>query len=486
VSISQDLKGDLSFYTNLNIGDTKPVIDNDYHKIRFYAFINGLSCFTCIKTLINLSNYVNTFDNCEIVLFLQSENYDLSKENLIKENWRYKIINDQIGAYKKLYEIKNSPVCLLLNDTGLVKFIGIPGSSSHFDIDNFKKTIFELSNNSSNERKSSIVLPKLKEIKLKSKNINFSKIGKILQGYWEKKKGYFLFYGFQSKKLIVFDSTGMYVKQKDFSNFLHPFFTFSSKYKDKYIFTDFDSKYNLSFYFYDLASKSIKKFYTVHPKNGHYPLYTYLFLNDSILVSSYWLDNKFIAKRESNNYSFSIYNILSNESKEAGVFDRYYLKYHLRNYFHLDFCSNNKNQIVMIQNFTDSLRVYDISGKFVNSLYINYDKKYYYYNWKKSFGKLNKKSSLEDIKMLADSVTNLCASQCLLYDNTINRYYIIYQKYFKSITNDKEYRYFIHTIPNNNQDYYLGRNKPFYVDDGNIYCFKQGKDFISINIFKLK
>ena len=484
ISLSENLKNGIKYYTSTKLNQKLPVYNNKHYKIRFYVFVDELSCYTCIKSLINISEYVISFNDSEIILFLKSENFELSKNQLIKQGWKYDIVNDKIAAYKKLYGIKNNPVCLVLNDTGVVKFIGIPGSASFFNIDKFKRVISKLSKTDTiSHENSKLNLPQIKQIILDKKNL--SQVGKIIQATIDKILSYYLIWSFQSKKLFIYDFDGKLVKVKDFSNFFHPVFTFTSRYKNKIVFEDFDNKFNLKFYTYNLITDSVNFLYIKKTKDKYYPIYTYVLINDSLLVNGYWLDESML-KNNTKSHSFSIYNFSTKRSTDAGIFDKYYYDYFLFNFYHIDFCTNNRNQIVMIQNFSDSLRFYDTNGKYLHSIYINYDKRYYFFRWKDAFSKLNNKTNIEEFKKLTDSVSNLTDSQSLLYDKKKNVYYIIYKKYFINPSGQKVYGYYIHCIPSKNEDIYLGTNKPFYVENGKIYCVQKEPENMFINIFSIE
>ncbi len=479
LTFSRQIDNNFDYYSDAELNKQFPVYDNVDYSIRFYAFVDEVSCFTCIQSLKNLISYLNDeAKNTEIIIFLHSENFKLSKKVFVKENFKVKIINDKIEAYKNLYKVKNNPVCYLLDNSGKVRFIGVPGSASFFNINDFRNTISKLLKQKNKQHINDYTITK--KIILK---VNSNEIGNILQAFWDTDTEKFLLWDFKGKNSYQFDSTGKLINKKDFSNYKNPIFTFASKYKKEYVFSDFDFDYNLHFYRYNIISDSINKLYSINAKDNKYPLYTYLLVNDTFLVSAYWLDKSMLNK---NSNSFSINNIITNKSIDAGIFDNYYYKYYLFNFYHSDFCLNNENQIAFIQNFSDSLRFYDLEGHFINSKFINYDSSFYYYNWKIVFSKLNSKTKIYKLKALADSVTNLCDAQCLLFDKITNKFFIIYQKYFVNNSNHKEYRYFVHTIPNTNKDYFLGKNKPFFVRNNILYCTKKDNDMLLINLIKLK
>jgi len=486
IGVSQGNSEPLKYYTNHQVSDRIITFSNESYSARYYAFADALSCFTCMQTLVNSANYINGKINAEIILFLHSDNFAANSKYLKKMGWKFLIIDDKIGAYKNLYEIKKNPVCFLSDNFGQIRFIGVPGNTKLFNGKIFEEACSKLSEEKIQNLNSKLEL--IDEIKIKLDSNTLSSLSKIWYAHYNDNEKLFLFYIFHSKELLIVDTTGNIIKSKTFENFVRPICSSGRIFKDNILFVDYDYEQNSHFYNYNIKTDSIKYVYSVYfSKDSAVLDYDYLQYDDSTIIKPSYLWGRHISSNGKNLNLLHIYNINQNTLINAGRFAQIYDDYPLKNYFKCGLTLDNDNNIIVAQHFSDSLNFYNNNGVLLKSKIIHYDTNYYFNYWREAFSKLDTSSNIEEFKKLSDTVSMLPVNP-VLFDKTTGKPAIIYMNKEEFPDGKFDYVYYLNLVDKDSKyDYkFPYYNMPFYINNKIVYCLQHLDSSLTINVFKLK
>lgn len=140
-------------YSNLNVGDRVNMIKNTSgstnHSYHIYLFSDVNSCSLCMSSIQEIYQELSALYNIEVILFIGgiSSNNISQLKNQYPSSW--KIISDEIFAYKSLFKVNQYPFYYLLDKKGTI--IAMDKGGGELD----KKSILDLlnkrKNNNSNE-----------------------------------------------------------------------------------------------------------------------------------------------------------------------------------------------------------------------------------------------------------------------------------------------------------------------------------------------
>ncbi|MCX7736605.1 MAG: hypothetical protein N2319_07805 [Candidatus Kapabacteria bacterium] len=468
----------------MKINDTLEVYDDNIFDGRLYIFIDETNCFTCHLSNLNIAKSVDLVGNFQIVLFVKTKSINFF--NKVKEElkWPFNIVFDFAGAYCKLYGVKNSPICYLMNNEGIIKFIGIPGNANLFNSTEFKSILDYWQTNNFEKEISKLQI--IKSIIVKSDSTLLSpNIININNAIYIKKIGAYFFWDFASKNLIIADTSGNFIKFRKFNEFSRPVFSLNEAYYESIPFVDLDYNMNAKLFLFDPFKESISYSCIFTPDTLQYPFVNYFQINDSLFSVSLIPKGHNTLMSNKGLNSFRIYNLKNGHFKNVGSYDVNYYQYPLLRFFQQHFNLINSDTLIEIQNFSNKLNYFDINGNFIRSELIEFDSTHYFKKWKFYFSKLVYNSPVEEFKKLSDSITKISETNGLLFDKVTRKVYIVYQK--KEKNNFENIKYFLHLhsqyYSNDIEitDYY----KPFYIENGIVHCCKLINNRINIILFKL-
>lgn len=418
----------MNLYSDNKIKDTIPIFGKTDNKIHAYFFVDQNSCFTCNETIKNISNYLSKKYNSKNVLFLNaSESFDTLQFRK-RNNWEYSLVLDFMGAYKKLYNIKQFPFMYLTNNDGTIEYMGIPGSGNYFDLD----TISVIANKIINLQEDEFIINGLKLLNkqvIRNQTYNTIEIHEPFSAHQYSDSKNIVISSIDNNKLYLVDSNSILINELQLDKFginRHTLVQGNLKNDDVYVYT-ISPECSGTIHKIDLINNtcdSILKCNHLQDENT-LPYFSVKKLNDSIFLINQmpYSYNKVTCQEP----TIRMYKTGSDYfSKSIGKLDSTYVKYYLINYFGTEFCLDIHNNIYEYQNFTDSIFYYDLINNKKESYPISFDSTFYKYDWKSEFDKINNDTDIEIVKTLRYKVSSLKYNNAMIYDTINDDVYIFY------------------------------------------------------------
>ena len=432
----------IAYYTDLKLGDTIRVYEEGNYQYRVFAFISDNNCFTCMKSLVNVCNYLNN-DTCKIVSIVSTK-YDNFLEKFKKDyQWNYDLIIDKIGAYRHLYKINQDPVYIITNNNGVINYIGVPGSAKLFNFDTIKNITKNLKSNS----KINDIFSNYLDIKeLTSSHEIFEKNNfSPYSGYFNKNANLYLISSLTDNVLYKFSETGDLVDKIDFSNFInrHTLVKGANNQIKPHIFS-IENMMNGSIFEIDFNNKKIDTVLTCNwdtLKSYALPWVRSLMINDTtFIINQYSYSQSKIAEIPSMKVYFK-----NGSTSNIGKFDSKYIQYYLPSYTYSFLCLGNNSNIYEIQNLSDTIHLYNLSGKVIKNIYCDFDTTTYKRLSKEKLSSLNKSTPIEQIMDLQYHQSSISDESGILYDLVKSNIYVIYQTKVRTVGGEIVVNKYLHS-----------------------------------------
>jgi hypothetical protein len=473
------------YHTNLAVGDTIKVLDNEYKKFRVYSFVNEQNCFTCMQSLTNVCNELHRLEKSSQILTFISTKSNTFLNNFKEEyKWKYEITMDPIEAYKNLYHVKLFPLFLLTDNNGVIFYIGLPGSVNNFEF----KDIFLALKKIQEEQKEDLSVKNLEfQKKIYLLDSNGGKISD-LKPFWCQKNEIsdnYIIPDIINNKIFMFDSNGKSLGSILLKPYGIQYFLLSQGnvqneeiylincdlMKKKYIYKADIRKQKLDTLIYCDESKMIV--------DNYYPHLPILKLDDSTFFIG---QIKYDFKKIQNEPLYKSYTINSDRHLQIGIIDSLFARSNFHNFFSTSITVDNNNNIYTIQNFKEKIDVYNFEGKKLKEIKCHFDTTYYYNNWHEDFNNFNRTTPFYKVTNLRFKLTSPDENNALIYDRKKNKIYVTYHK----ILDDNNLEYFIHSP----QDSEEGKNStdialpvncfPVQIDNGILSVLRKIDGFYCI------
>ncbi len=417
----------VEFSTDYKIGEQLPRYDKKYYDLKVLIFVDELSCITCIESMKNVSEYIMKNSNAQIVLFFIASSDNYLDKYINKIDWKYDAVHDFAGAYKNLFKIKEVPFMFITNNSGVIYYMGIPGSAKYFDIDSIQNAV-ELIKHKKNELFSAIGLKEIDK-----KPVNNSKAKQILinqpfSAHENLISKNIVVSSLEGNALYLLDSNANLLADVGLDKFgldRHTMVHGNLKNEEAYIYTVSQNGIN-TIHEVDIKEKKIIFSLKCEPRLDENTL---PFFN----VHKY-NDNTFFINQKTYNYSgrseaeptIRSYSSNSSNSLSFGTLANTYNDYYLSNYVGSDFCFDNNSNIYEIQNFSDSLNIYNINSNNKKSIKINFDTTKFRHKWRDCFKGVSDETDIELIKNLRYKISSRSYNHAIFYDNAKDNIYIVY------------------------------------------------------------
>jgi len=475
------------YYTNLKENDTIVVYGYRQHDVHSYFFIDEISCFTCVQSVKNVLALIKKNTKYNVVFFIRASSKQ-SYENIVK---LYNIdkemaVHDIVGAYQKLYGIKQFPVMMMTNRDGIIQYIGIPGKTS-FDSEKInvvlqKSTIPSL--------KSSIQPSIKQKIVVSSNNYPLKKDHIVTCTYSIKDDKLYL-WKFNSHNLYVIQMNGKveqsFSMDDDYSSLFSgtnvPVLGNGNIHGKNIPFSILNMSGHSTLMSFNTETKKFSEITVLHQDDYTYPFFPITVINDSIYVSALRYKEKGFPQTWNVTPSFRV--IENGIAKKYGTLDEIVIQYPISRFYHQATATDTAGNIIELENFSEKVRIYNTRGELLYSIKCSFSPKYWNYKWKDYFSQLNVDSPVQSFMNLQDSVTKIAESDGILVDQSTGKLAVVYQKNAINSSNNRYVRYFVHFPASTLNDIALPNDaKPFRYHKGIIYCIESENEDLYITSYQ--
>lgn len=483
-------------YTTHTVGDTVFTYGEDNrYAARLYAFIDADSCGTCIQDLSNIAHVLSAKKDVQIVLFVQSQKEFATEQFRTKYNWNFPLVHDVATAYRKLYNITRSPLCLLTDGAGVITFIGIPGTST-FTPQAIEATL----------ERAKKVRPFAESLTRLQKNVVVYADGTPVRnwitqfGTHMRGKDEFVLWNFFTKELLWIDGQGKILKSVSLTEFPEnhgstiprPIFFAGEAAPDRIPFLNLNAvdmtatMYNVRF-----DTDTLERLWDIPlPDSVHNSATTAFRLSDTSFLLGALYSDRAVLEENPHVPTATIVNSAGEITGTLGKYETYNKSLYIMNYFMQSFCLDDRGNIYMTESLSDTIRVYNPAGELFRSIACEYDSTLWHYGWRDDFMVLDEESPLEDVMKPSDTITKVAGVNGLFYDTVEQEVYVVYQRKTVTRAGNTSYRFFVHRPGRGGKairrDLALpGDAKPIYVSNGRLYCTETIDGAMNLTVYAL-
>jgi len=428
-----------AFHTDKKVGDTIITYgSDDGYEARLYIFMDEISCEIGFLSIEGILKTATKELNTQAIAFIKARNQAFIDKAKSEYDIRFPVVHDIATAYQRLYGVKQFPLAILTDAGGKIYHIGVPGKT-YFGIQEMKEAVAEIKKASL--KKSELVgLKEIGALKIELQDgTPLSSLTLRMAEYFPNDNSYLL-WNHKEKEALSINGAGKVFKTVDFNRFRNTYtivlLNNGSVNRKTIPVTDygFDNKY--SFYLANIDADTLFKIDELAETDVNRPYYKNIQVNDSIFAIGLGYlvtDNKELQKKRK---SFRLYNVKSKTFKDAGRYDEIINTYPLSHHSRPTFCIDEASNIYEMQNFSDTIRVYNYDGQPIRTITCKFDSTHYNYKWKEYFAPLHEDSPQGEFMQFSDSLTQLAESQGLLYDGVKKTLHVVYsQKKYTSSGN---------------------------------------------------
>lgn len=494
---------DISYYTSHRVGDTVITYGDDTrYTARFYAFVDEISCYTCMQTLANIAKQLAKAEEIQIVLFMKTRNTAVIERFTKDFEWKLPVVHDIATAYHQLYGVQNGPLCMLTDAKGVIYFMDIPGKAT-FDVDALNKALVDIdtASNTTN-RDTTNQLEVVERFPLLLKDGTPLREWRAYLGTYIAGRDNFFLWDVFTHETVLIDRRGVVLfkrilgklpKEDHGARSLVPIFLGGQIDGESIPFINLNWDFTSTLYRLHFDSNTLERMWDIPVDTTmHYASNRGLQLSDTSFLFAYdyrdgesMLDNSTLYKTR----------VVNAQGKPTTAFGRYE-PYHqtiecIRSFALQSYCLGVDGSIYMAENFSDTIRVYSQTGALLRQIACAYDSAYWDHAWQKRLLPLRTDSPVDELeKVIDEKFVCIAERDGLLYDDEKRELYVVYQNRHTAPTGGLVYRFFLHrpekikkTIQH---DLPLPEDcKPIYINNGLMYCIEVIRGISNLTVYKI-
>lgn len=477
------------YYVSKKLNDTVVVYGETKYQSHIYFFIDEVSCFTCVESIKNILPVISKYKRVNIVFFIRASTKNRF-DNIVKQYNipKQTVIHDIVGAYQMLYGVKQFPVMMLLASNGIIQYIGIPGKA-HFDIQKIT-SVLQLSTHAP---LSASIKPLTKHKILATSNGYPLKKDHVVTCTFSAQDNKLYLWKFNSHILYIIGIHGeiedSFSMDDDYSSLFSgtnvPVMGNGNIHSRNIPFSILNINGHSTLMSFNSRTKRFTEIAVLKEDDYTYPFFPITVINDTTYVSALRYKERNFPQAWQKTPSFRV--IKNGITTSYGMLDEIVIQYPISRFYNQALSTDGKGNLLEIGSFSEKLRTYSVNGELLHTLKCSYDPKYWNYNWKLYFSKLNIDSPVHHFMNLQDSVTKIAESDGILVDELNGRFAVVYQKNSVNSSNNHYVRYFVHFPNNTLADIALPNDaKPFRFDNGILYCIESENEELYITSYLCK
>jgi hypothetical protein len=471
---------DLSFYTDLKLGNNINTVGNENFDCRLYFFVDESTCFTCMGSLNAITSNCAKIAHTQSILFVKSSGQDRIDGLKDKYKLEMPIIHDIASAYQNFYKVKNYPLMILTDKKGKIYYLGVPGHASLFNIELLLSEVKKIKDLNSKANNNSVI-----EI---VSMVNLSTTDNLLGDlyfikYFDSTKSYIAFN--HSKGIVLkLDSIGTIIDSCSLNSLAGDFpigmayMSLGNIREDFIPFVQISQNAKIDLFYINLLTRT--KFHICELKDVDWaiPYFNSLAINDSLVLVSLKPREQFINASENIFPSIAFINPKKRDIKYYGHYDSNIQRLKISNYYSQPLQVDKNNLIYEMQSPSDTIHRLLANGDELEPIKCSFDENSFNKNWKSLFDTLELTSNLESKKSISQFITSLHSLYGVLIDETTEDIYVCYDKKEKNSSGNIMRSYYLSIINRSkyNKDIPIPNyGVPFYIGNGIVFCIEGDK-----------
>lgn len=495
----------ISYYSVHHIGDTVTTYGDEAHfTARFYAFVDEMSCFTCMQTLSNIAKQLAKEDAIQIVLFMKTRNTATIERFKKDFEWNLPVVHDIATAYHQLYGVKNGPLCMLTDTKGKIYFMDIPGKAS-FNIDAFNQALSDI-DAASNPSTNPVVKSQLYAVErypLILKDNTPVREWRAYQGIYVAERDNFFLWDVFTRETMLIDRHGTVISKNTLDELpaanhgttrAIPFFLGGRIEGDAIFCINLNWDFTSTLYRFHCNNSTLERMWDIPVDTTIYHAsHRGLQLSDTTLLFAYdYMDKEYVLNHPTVCKKTQIVNKQGKLVTAFGQYESYHQTIERMANFALQaYCLGANGDIYMAENYSDTICVYNQAGRLLRKIPCAYDSAYWDYAWKERLLPLKKNSPTSELDKVIDEKFICIAEQNgLLYDDKTQELNVVYQNRHTATNGEFVYRFFLHRPERKGKtirrDLPLPEDcKPIYINNGLIYCIEMIRGVSNLTVYKI-